>query len=209
MHVSIKPETYAAEEGLLFKTVGLDMGLAGQAAPLQLAVRVAAEGIWHEKLKHLKCLHPLGGERRLAHWQAERSCTAWHCPAALHTALKPAKRVRLVLATPGIFKHGWLPGWLDETSLQGTLPGTSVQLRLLGACIDRWKPISGWGLENGNIGPKPIRRLVPAGSVYFFEVPEACKGSAAELTDNYWLHSVADEAQDRRDGLGLALWGLW
>ena len=72
--------------------------------------------------------------------------------------------------------------------------------------MERWKPISGWGLENVIVGPKRVRRLVPAGSVYFFKI---VPGSAAELLDKLWLHSVADDDQDRRDGFGLALWGLW
>jgi len=81
-----------------------------------------------------------------------------------------------------------------------------VKLNLVSACTGRWKPISGWSLEKGRRGPKPIRRLVPAGSVYFFEVLE---GDASALAKNLWLRSVCDDEQDRRDGFGLALWGIW
>jgi CRISPR-associated protein Cmr3 len=157
-------------------------------------------------------LHPFGGERRLARWQAGQAGAAWRCPDELTAALRKAKAVRLVLATPALFARGWLPGWLDETTLEGRPPGTSsLRLRLVGGCVERWRPISGWGLENGAIGPKPVRRLTPAGSVYFFTVQE---GSAAELAGPAcWLRSVIDEetdkAQDRRDGFGLGLWGIW
>ena len=216
MHVSIEPDTYTAKEGMLFKTVGLDLTVNSQAPrgglnphfhaePLSLAARVTAEGDWHNRLAQLDTLHPLGGERRLVRWKAEREHKTWECPGEIGKALRNTQGVRLVLATPGIFKQGWLPGWI-KPDWKGKPPGSSVELQLIGACVERWKPISGWGLENGSVGPKRVRRLVPAGSVYFFKI---VPGSAAELLDKLWLHSVADDDQDRRDGFGLALWGLW
>jgi CRISPR-associated protein Cmr3 len=47
--------------------------------------------------------------------------------------------------------------------------------------------------------------MVPAGSVYFFEV---ASGDPASLADQ-WLAPVSDDAQEQRDGFGLALWGTW
>jgi CRISPR-associated protein Cmr3 len=41
--------------------------------------------------------------------------------------------------------------------------------------------------------------------MYFFEVTS---GDPAVLSE-CWLESVADEEQDRRDGFGLAVWGIW
>lgn len=120
-----------------------------------------------------------------------------------------------MLATPGLFEAGWHPDFLKpvrsgdpSAPLEGAVPGTQVKVRLVGACVERWKPISGWSLEHGKRGPKPVRRLVPAGSVYFFEVVE---GDASQLADR-WLKTVcttADEGQAARDGFGLALWGVW
>ena len=54
-------------------------------------------------------------------------------------------------------------------------------------------------------GPKPVKRMVPAGGVYFFEV---IHGTASDLAHR-WLLSVSDGDQDRRDGFGLAAWGTW
>jgi CRISPR-associated protein Cmr3 len=50
-----------------------------------------------------------------------------------------------------------------------------------------------------------VKRISPAGGVYFFEIAE---GSASGLADR-WLESVSDDEQDRRDGFGLAAWGVW
>ena len=74
--------------------------------------------------------------------------------------------------------------------------------------MERWRAVSGWNLEKGKRGPKAIRRLVPAGSVYFFELKDGNPADLAKL----WLKSVSDkgqDGQDRRDGFGLAMWGIW
>jgi CRISPR-associated protein Cmr3 len=47
--------------------------------------------------------------------------------------------------------------------------------------------------------------MVPAGGAYFFEL---LKGQSSDL-EKLWLESVSDEEQDRRDGFGLATWGIW
>jgi CRISPR-associated protein Cmr3 len=49
--------------------------------------------------------------------------------------------------------------------------------------------------------------MVPAGATYFFEA--IGEGPLAQITNNLWLRSVCDKEQDRLDGFGLALWGLW
>jgi CRISPR-associated protein Cmr3 len=80
-----------------------------------------------------------------------------------------------------------------------------VKLALVGVTSARWKAVSGWSLAPPR-GPKPIRRTVPAGAVYFFEVEKP--GDAAPLADA-WLQSVSDDEQEQRDGFGLATWGIW
>jgi CRISPR-associated protein Cmr3 len=81
------------------------------------------------------------------------------------------------------------------------------QLKLVGAVVGRWQPISGWSLEAGKRGIKPLRRLAPAGSTFFFEVLDG--SNPADWASAHWLSSVCDDAQDRRDGFGLAAWGAW
>ncbi|MBI1747850.1 MAG: type III-B CRISPR module-associated protein Cmr3 [Acidobacteria bacterium] len=210
-HVKIDPAMGASEESLLFMTVGLDLSSRDSAAEVALAARIEARNGFVKHLESLNTCHPLGGERRLIHWRTEHS-QAWNCRSDLVETLRSARQVRLILATPAVFKDGWKPGWLDER-LEGCPPGADVRLKLVGACVDRWKPISGWSLEMVDErgkprkpGPKEVRRLVPAGSVYFFDVVH---GSAATLAEKFWLRAVSDEGQDRRDGFGLALWGIW
>ena len=109
----------------------------------------------------------------------------------------------MALATPAIFADGWKPGWLNQ-ELQGKVPGTDVKVKLVGLSIDRWRAISGWSMAKPR-GPKPVKRYVPAGGVYFFEV---VRGDAANLK-NAWLEPMSDDEDDRHDGFGLATWGTW
>lgn len=222
-HVCLDAERGAAAEGQIFATTGLNVtylprfGVDGsrplheRLAEITLSGRITIPdsetaltigqqfGIWH----------PLGGEQRMVHWQqCQHPVTGWECPHEMRTELQKASKVRMVLATPAIFKVGWKPGWLNE-QLEGSPPGCNVKLKLVGASIGRWKAVSGWSLaatKEQPRGPKPIRRMVPAGSVYFFEVEKP--GDAAPLTD-LWLQSVSDDPQEQRDGFGLAAWGIW
>jgi CRISPR-associated protein Cmr3 len=113
----------------------------------------------------------------------------------------------MVLATPTVFRDGWKPGWLDD-ALVGSPPGADARLRLMGVSIARWRAVSGWSLAElpgRPRGPKPVKRMVPAGGVYFFEIVD---GKVSGLADR-WLEPVSDDEQDRRDGFGLAAWGIW
>lgn len=214
-HVKIDPALGASEEGLLFMTTGLEMRTKGywnkeKAIPqerlfeINLAARVEAPTRFAEQLEALNTLHPFGGERRLVHWQAKET-HVWDCPSDIQNSLRSAERLRLVLATPAVFVQGWKPGWLNDR-MEGEIPKTDVKVKLVSACVERWKPLSGWSLEAGQVGPKALRRLVPAGSVYFFEIlPDSSKLQAEQV----WLQPVSDKPQDCQDGFGLSLWGTW
>jgi CRISPR-associated protein Cmr3 len=213
-HVHIQPQSGAATEGELFSTTALALGclpryktvpeggITGRYSVARFAVRVRGSGWCAQAAADMDSLHPLGGERRLADWKACQ-LPLWKCPDAISRALATANRVRMVLATPAIFSDGWKPGWLDK-DLTGRVPGTQVDLRLVGVAIKRWQSVSGWSLAAPR-GPKAIRRVVPAGGVYFFEV---LSSGAGELTTR-WLEPVSDSVQECRDGFGLATWGIW
>ena len=95
-------------------------------------------------------------------------------------APKPGAHVRLMLATPGLFDAGWLPGWLERGE---PVPGTSVKLELVGVAIGRGIPISGWSLERGQFGPKPSRRARAGRQRLFLQSCEAggCRSTGPSL----------------------------
>lgn len=197
-HVGISGDSGAAETGKLFQTTGLDF------APQRWHESDESRGDWVFVGQGPRGLAPglvvFGGERRLSQLDAEDSAI-WQVPEALRAPLVDARGLALTLATPAVFASGWRPGWLDD-GLVGRLPGTGLTLRLHAALVERWQPISGWDLQAGR--PKPMRRAVAAGATYWFEVLEGGIDPAA-----LWLAAVSDDAQDRRDGFGLAVFRPW
>jgi len=203
VHTAILAGTGAAEESMLYHTAGLVL-----PEGVTLAARVECENGFADHLTNLDAMHPLGGERRMMRWRLG-GADFWKFSDGLMSLPEKPQRLRLILCTAAIFAHGWRPGWLNK-ELEGAPAGGGVTLRLVGACVDRWRPISGWSLEplkaTGKPGPKKVRRAVPAGSVYFFEV---MNGDVAKFIQEFWLRPVSDDPQDQRDGFGLALWGIW
>jgi CRISPR-associated protein Cmr3 len=173
-------------------------------AQIALSVRVMTAETDFEHVEHLSEWRPLGGERRLVHWRSSKA-SLWTCPESIRAALASAARIRMVLATPAIFDHGWWPDWLDAGTLAGRPFSGGPILKLLGVIHQPWKAVSGWSLAPPR-GPKAIRRMVPAGSVYFFQKVE---GDGQSLADKAWLNPVSDALQDQNDGFGLAIWGNW
>ena len=216
-HVSIEPTTRAARAGALFQTEGLDLGASpaafqnGALGPAEATVAGPAETSDGRFRLLVRCdealdgtLVHLGGKRRLAALEPEPE-DRW--PAPPDGWLERIGRTRglcLTLLTPAAFSAGYRPGWLDDT-LTGRPPGAGrLMLRLRAAAVGRWQPHSGWDLARRR--PKPARKLVPAGTTYWFDVLGACDtDSLGEL----WLASVCDDEQDRRDGFGLTLPGPW
>jgi CRISPR-associated protein Cmr3 len=211
-HVEIDPNSFAAGDGLLFSTAGLildGMKVGERSVDMALTVRVRANGsLLDPILSRFPLLHPVGGERRLVGFDWERETgTRWNCPQSVADALTqwvPPLGVRMVLATPAVFTDGWRPGWLKNGTPPGGPPG--LRLKLVGVCNSRAQAVSGWSYETN--GPKAIRRVVPAGAVYFFEVSAGSATDVAALAGR-WLESVSDHQDDRTDGFGLAAWGVW
>ena len=147
---------------------------------------------------------PLGGERRLAALEPEDPA-AW--PAPPDGWLERIARqgdLSLTLLTPGIFAAGYRPGWLDA-DLTGSPPAApGLRLRLRAVAVGRWQPHSGWDLARQE--PRPTRKLAAAGATYWFRILE---GANLDALAALWLSSLSDDAQDRRDGFGLALPSAW
>jgi CRISPR-associated protein Cmr3 len=226
-----RPATFASRDGYLFQTAGLDFGPCRQAhqpgtykgwesEDYGLLVRVAVDE--DDNPPTLNGLRTVGGERRPA-WieQCPDGADPWpQFPDALRQAFRATpKGVRLTLVTPALFKYGWRPDWLDG-NLEGTPPGCSgLKLKLRAAALDRWQAFSGWDMQpNKSHDKRPggaaraVRRMVPAGAVYWFEIVSNSKIDAtaqAALIEKLWLTSLCDQDHDRRDGFGLAVPGVW
>jgi CRISPR-associated protein Cmr3 len=209
-HVGIERHSQTNEQGSLFQTRGLEFTRQkqknddgstklGTATRLGLAVSTAATNI-------REGVASLGGERRLVSWRAFQGAEdvlAMPCPQAIRKSIIETKACRVVLLTPAHFEQGWKPKWISEER-EGLERRLTMELRA--AAVNRYQVVSGWNFEVA--GPKPTRRLVPAGAIFFLKL----QGTDAEIeawANAVWMKCVSDGEQNRKDGFGLSVLGVW
>jgi CRISPR-associated protein Cmr3 len=110
------------------------------------------------------------------------------------------KKFFIYFATPAIFKNGWLM----------ELPSVFSDAVLVGPAVNKPLYISGWKANKDNFGgqPRPIKKAVRAGSVYFFEANSWNKEKFTELFEKYnFGASLSDEYCSA--GFGISLIGCW
>ncbi len=201
VHVAINKDSKVGEEGQLFSVGYRSFESKSEAGHHRWSIRTRVK--LPDKTAISKLGH-LGGERRAVTLEEQDIGNWWDCPTELKTAIRNSKYLKLVLATPAIFTHGWKPAWLEATDSANMPKGLhGLKLKLISAAIGRREPVSGWNIRENSA--KAVRYMVPAGSVYFFELLE---GNQEKILEN-WLKPVSDNEQDRKDGFGLALWGVW
>ncbi|WP_337845330.1 type III-B CRISPR module-associated protein Cmr3 [Thermus sp.] len=191
-HVGLDPTHGVAREGFLFRTEGLEF--AHKDCKEEGRPRTLALVLWVEE--EVEGVFPLGGERRLAFWRKGGPGVP-KPPEGLLEALLRHRAARALLLTPALFAEGWRPRG-------GEIRGA----RVVAAAVGRPLWVSGWDLQAGR--PKPTRRAVPAGSVYFLRLPK--EWGEAEIRgwlEAVWFQNASDEEQDRRDGFGLLAIGVW
>jgi CRISPR-associated protein Cmr3 len=205
VHVKLSAEG-VAEESMLFETTGLRLhdprreGLDANRGDLALLIDVVDTHPFSLR----EGVAAFGGERRLVRW-AKTSMQLPEMPDAVRRAITaPHEQVclRLVLLTPAHFVQGSVPSLAPGTVL-GPREGVTVNLRA--AVVPRPETISGWDFATQR--PKPTRRLVSGGSVYWLTL----RGEpAARLrwAESVWMQNVSDDEQACRDGFGLAVLGV-
>ena len=146
----------------------------------------------------------LGGEGKS--FTYKRSC---HTPdplttdedmAALKEAIRSSGAFKLYFATPAIFNQGWLPKWIDKNTYKAQYQ--SLSFELITAAVGKPIAIGGWDMKKNM--PKPTRQAVPAGSVYYFKIPDESCVDAIVNTFHYKNISDCQAAE----GFGLCFVGV-
>ncbi len=202
IHVAISAETHAAKAGLLYSTDSIEF--LGRDRKLQFSLLNQYEVPAELGDPSVSGLSHLGGEGRLAFWDRKAEVD-WPLTCPLSEVNPKVQGIRLVLTTPAVFKRGWLPGWLDRNTGEGFPPcAPTTRVRLVSAAVSRYMPLSGWDFAARQ--PKPTRWLAPAGSVYFFEL---LSSNQKVDVSAFWMKSISDDLQERLDGFGRVLTGVF
>lgn len=204
MHVSIDNDKAISKDGMLFETSGLEFTAPGKqekrlqmAQRLALAIAVDDNNQFAPRLQ--KGLASLGGERRIVSWRKSNAPFP-KCHDSLVDAIVKQKFCRVFLLTPAYFKKGYRPTWLLEKQ-----HGVRPQLKAI--ATQRPQVVSGWDIALGE--PKPTKRLAPAGTVLFLSLEDSNSKAIRNWITSIWMHCISDEAQDQKDGFGLAVVGTW
>jgi CRISPR-associated protein Cmr3 len=205
VRLAIDPATITAQDGALFahdvcETLqrcedALHEWALGCAADLPAAAELVTRP-W-----------TLGSDRRLARAEIIDAAVFDDRPDAVAVA---APRIRLIVVTPAHFARGWIPDGFEASAehgeYRGALPGIDGEVVLRAAFVGRPAHVSGWDMTGGQ--PKPTRRLVPPGSVYFFEKVGGGAFTPAEL-GSLWLAPLGHDVRDIHDGLNRVVAGPW
>ncbi len=197
VHVGINPETFTGLDGALFATSGLEFWHREEKSSLKnarkLALAVEVAGNDSNDLQIAAGFAPLGGERRLMNWQNRENDSLPDAPEGLAQAIKENDgHCRLILLTPAYFKAGWRPDF-------------GAEAELLAAAVPNPVVVSGWDFASKPPGPKPTKRLAPAGSVYYVKV----KGDVDQWLENRWMKPLSDDPEMAKAGFGLTAVGVW
>ena len=201
VHVRIDPLSGAADEGFLFQTSGLEFTRRPVAKPTWRLHETATLGVLVATDADLAAgLGTLGGERRAVFWQPTTQDGIKACPPSVCDKIRENKACRLLLTTPGLFQAGLLPrfDWLAIPDLK---------LAIKGAVASRYDVISGW--DYAADAAKATRRLAPAGAVYYLSFAGSTADAIDRFIERVWFQPVSDAAQDRCDGFGVAVLGVW
>jgi len=147
----------------------------------------------------------IGGENRVGSYMKIMGIDWGKLREQLINKINQSDGFKLYLATPTIFdsehQQGWLPKWINPDTLSGEYKGISLQL--IAAAITGYQTIGGWDIACNK--PKPTRRAVMSGSVYYFQTDAASE----EILKAFHWQNLADEKSQAQIGYGLSLVGCW
>ncbi len=110
--------------------------------------------------------------------------------------IEQSKKFKLILNTQAIFEKGWIPNGISFENGEFTLNYNGLKARLVCAAINGYETISGWNMV-ANL-PKPAIKMVPAGSVYWFDNLEGNIAGLSEYLENGICFSSCDMPDKQR-----------
>ena len=105
---------------------------------------------------------------------------------------------KLYFATSAIFKNGWLPEGVKEDY---TWEINGLKLKLVAVALKKHKLLGGWDMAENK--PKPMYRVVPEGSVYYFKVLNGA--DEEKIKEVFHFKNISDILPE--EGFGLTLVG--
>ncbi|MBZ0156065.1 MAG: hypothetical protein K8I29_07595 [Alphaproteobacteria bacterium] len=129
-------------------------------------------------------------------------------PVELGKPQKGWKKFRMIFSTPCPSPGGWLPpGVIGTEDGSYMLDVADCRAKLYSAALTRYEVISGWDLACH--APKTALKMIPSGSVYWFEIQHG----DSDALENIWNDGLLAETTDEeyagrwREGFGRVWFG--
>lgn len=187
--------TRSNKEGNLYR-VGLSRFLEEfDASKLEFSKKVSI--LVNYDFDFMPDLIKLGAEGKTAY------CSSYGKPLKSNYAAPDCegKSFRIILMTPGFLEQG---SSLDFGNL---IPNSNINVKSVCAFVGKPVGIGGWDMKGGEKQkgqPKPMRRALPAGSVFYFTIDSnhTYKDLIAHLKKTK-ITSICQDEQDIKTGFGL------
>ena len=111
-------------------------------------------------------------------------------------AIEDGKHVLLYVGTPAIFSSGWHPNF-----------DASSGLKMVSAAVGLPDVVAGWDIARRQ--PRPPRRCVTAGAVYFLQVTDRIKAMEFVSRHGFGIESSPLTDEYATLGFGLTVFGIW
>jgi CRISPR-associated protein Cmr3 len=171
-------EVNTTKDGLLFRLTATRFEDSAQERLSLLLKLYTSDSMAFSLSKYT--IMPLGGDRRSVIAKSSNEDFLPPLPAI------QGNFVKIYLLTPALFDS-----WFPEIS----------GLKLIASAIGKSISVGGWDLFKQR--PKPMRRAVPAGSVFIFEADS--EAHANEIAKRYHGKSLCNQLEDQKNGFGLCL----
>ncbi len=144
-----------------------------------------------------RCILKIGGEGKSAMGERVNDFKIPELSPTIKDRINEDRRFKLYFATPAIFKNGWLPDGINRDTLHWGKDG--LKLQLLSAAVGKPVSLGGWDMDKNQ--PKSMRKAIPAGSVYYFEILE---GNMEEVLKQFHYNNISDFSPEEGFGLTFA-----
>jgi CRISPR-associated protein Cmr3 len=200
----------AASEGMLYR-VGMQRLADDYGNQLLFSIKINGlpESIRHSLSSNGLSFVKLGAESKAVWGELQEPFTP---PDIMPTFDSRDRYFKLVFTTPAIFCHpaqkrnpahryGWIPSFIDPETWEGKWQGMPV--KLISAAVGKPQSIGGFDMLKKE--PKPMLKVVPAGSVYFFRLLDEADDISKYANGLQGPISLTDDKA--HEGFGLAYLG--
>jgi len=148
----------------------------------------------------------LGGDTRVAYFERLNSNPFDTLRNIIRQSVSNKTYLKFILLTPAIFNSGWYPDFLNKNDngyLYGNFNG--LELKLVSAVLGKSIYIGGFDIANKY--PKEMKKAIPAGSIFFFEVKNSDIKNLDDFIINNNFKSIESDEYYKKQGFGITLIG--